>query len=123
MTSLKKSLAVSKALRSIPSSRAPETLLPEVMRRVGLADTYWRLESPLGPVYVAHSKAGISMVSRAKSDADFERSFERLHGRRVYPEKSVPPAAVRARVRQCGAGVARSCASTCADSPSSSARC
>jgi len=99
VTSLKKSLAVSKALRSIPSSRAPETLLPAVMRRVGLADTYWRLESPLGPVFVAHSKAGISMVSRAKSGADFERSFERRYGRRAYPEKSVPPAAVRALVR------------------------
>ena len=87
------------ALRSIAQEKAPATLLPAVMRRVGLADTYWRLESPLGPVFVAHSKAGISMVSRAKSGADFERSFERRYGRRAYPEKSVPPAAVRALVR------------------------
>ena len=125
MTSLKKSLAVSKALRAIPSSRAPETLLPAVLRRVGLADTYWRLESPLGPVFVAHSKAGISMVTRAKSGADFERSFRAaLRAARVLPEKSVPPAAVRAlRRATSGARDAGSCASTCAGSPSSSAPC
>jgi O6-methylguanine-DNA--protein-cysteine methyltransferase len=79
--------------------KAPGTLLPAVLRRVGLADAYWRLESPLGPVFVAHSKAGISMVTRARSAADFERSFQRRWGRRAYREKSVPPAAVRALVR------------------------
>ncbi len=99
MTKVRESLAVSKALRALPSAKAPETLLPAVLRRVGLADAYWRLESPLGPVFVGHSKAGISMVTRAKSGADFERAFARRYGRRAYPEKSVPPAAVRALVR------------------------
>jgi O-6-methylguanine DNA methyltransferase len=96
---MRESLAVSKALRALPSATAPETLLPAVLRRVGLADAYWRLESPLGPVFVAHSKAGISMVTRARSGADFERGFQRRYGRRAYPEKSVPPASVRALVR------------------------
>jgi O-6-methylguanine DNA methyltransferase len=98
---LRKPLAVSKALRAISprDTRAPETLLPAVLRRVGLADAYWRLESPLGPVFVAHSKAGISMVTRAKSGAEFERAFERRSGRRAYPEKALPPAAVRSLVR------------------------
>jgi O-6-methylguanine DNA methyltransferase len=86
-------------LRTFPSVKAPETLLPSVLRRVGLADSYWRLESPVGPVFVAHSKAGISMVTRAKSGAEFERAFERRYGRRAFPEKTVPPAAVRALVR------------------------
>ena len=92
-------LGVSKALREIPMAKAPETLLPAVMRKIGLADAYWRLESPLGPVFVAHSKAGISMVTRAKSGSEFERAFGRRYGRRAYPEKSVPPAAVRTLVR------------------------
>jgi O-6-methylguanine DNA methyltransferase len=96
---MRESLAVSKALRALPSAKAPGTLLPAVLRRVGLADAYWRLESPLGPVFVAHSKAGISMVMRATSGADFERAFVRRWGRRADPEKSVPPAAVRALVR------------------------
>ena len=98
---MREPLGVSKALREIAmiSTKAPETLLPAVMRKIGLADAYWRLESPLGPVFVAHSKAGISMVTRAKSGSEFERAFERRYGRRAYPEKSVPPAAVRTLVR------------------------
>ena len=37
--------------------------------------------------------------TRAKSAADFERAFRRRFGRSAYPEKAVPPAAVRALVR------------------------
>jgi O-6-methylguanine DNA methyltransferase len=94
----KDALQMTRALRADAPERAPETLLPAVMRRVGLADTYWRLESPVGPVYIAHSKAGISMVTRAASAADFERAFRRIHGRPVYAEKAVPPASIRALV-------------------------
>jgi O-6-methylguanine DNA methyltransferase len=92
-------LRLARALRAVASEKAPATLLPAVMRRVGLADTYWRLESPVGPVFIAHIKDCISMVTRAKSAADFEREFRRRHGRSVYPEKSVPPAGIRALVR------------------------
>jgi O-6-methylguanine DNA methyltransferase len=95
---MKEDLNLARALRALPSEKAPATLLPEVLRRVGLADTYWRLESPVGPVFVAQSKAGISMVTRAKSGADFEREFQRRLGRTVAPEKSVAPADVRALV-------------------------
>ena len=79
---------------------APASLLPAVLRRVGLADTYWRLESPLGPVYVAHSKAGISMVSRASSPAEFERTFARRHGRPVSRERSTAPSGIAALVKR-----------------------
>lgn len=99
MKTMKESLTLARALRSMERYRAPETLLPAVMRRVGLGDTYWRLESPVGPVFIAHSKAGISMVTRAKSGAEFEKAFRRRHGRPVYPEKTVAPARVRALVR------------------------
>jgi len=96
---MKDALTVARALRGFVIEKAPATLLPAVMRRVGLADTYWRLESPVGPVFIAHSKAGISMVTRAKSATDFERGFERRFGRRVTAEKAVPPASIRALVR------------------------
>jgi O-6-methylguanine DNA methyltransferase len=96
---VKNDLRIARALRGLGGAKAPGTLLPAVMRRIGLADAYWKLESPVGAVYVAHSKAGISMVTRAKSGADFERAFQRRHGRRAHPEKSVPPAEVRALVR------------------------
>lgn len=96
---MKDALRVARALRAILPEKAPATLLPAVLRKVGLGDTYWRLESPVGPVYIAHSKAGISMVTRAKSAAEFEREFERRHGRALHPEKAVAPASVRALVR------------------------
>ena len=99
MKTMKDALTVARALRGFAVEKAPATLLPAVMRRVGLADTYWRLDSPVGPVFIAHSKAGISMVTRAKSAADFEADFRRRFGRGVTAEKAVPPASVRAMVR------------------------
>ena len=90
---------VLRALREFPSHRAPASLLPAVLARVGLADRYWRLESPVGTVYVAASPAGISMVSRAKSAGEFERSFERQRGRPIAKATSRPPAAVRALMK------------------------
>jgi O-6-methylguanine DNA methyltransferase len=79
---------------------APATLLPAVLRRVGLADTYWKLTSPIGTVYVAHSKAGISMVTRAASPAEFERAFAKRYGRPVEAEHNPAPARVAALVRK-----------------------
>ena len=96
---MKNDLRIARALRGLGGARAPETLLPAVMRRIGLADAYWKIESPLGPVYVAHSKAGISMVTRAKSDDDFERAFRRRFGRAATRERAVPPASVKALIR------------------------
>jgi O-6-methylguanine DNA methyltransferase len=96
---VKNDLRVARALRGLAGAKAPDTLLPAVMRRIGLADAYWKLESPVGPVYVAHSRAGISMVTRAKSDLDFERAFRRRFGRPVTREHAVPPASVKALVR------------------------
>lgn len=97
---MRQTLTLTRQLRGFPTRKAPDTLLPEVLRRVGLADSYWRLESPVGTVYIAHSPAGISMVTRARSAADFEASFRRVHGRPVYPEKHVAPADIQARVRK-----------------------
>lgn len=99
MKTMKDALTVARALRGLVTEKAPATLLPAVMRRVGLADTYWQLDSPVGPVFIAHSKAGISMVTRARSAAEFERGFERRFGRSVTVEKAVAPASVRALVR------------------------
>src|SRR5580765_4951225 len=96
---MKDDLRVARALRGLGGAKAPATLMPAVMRRIGLGDAYWKLESPLGPVYVAHSKAGISMVTRARSDAEFERAFARRFGRSVAREHTVPPASIRALVR------------------------
>jgi O-6-methylguanine DNA methyltransferase len=97
---VKNDLRIARALRGLGGVRAPETLLPAVMRRVGLADAYWKLESPVGPVYVAHSPAGISMVTRARSDEEFERAFRRRFDRDATREHAVPPASVKALIRK-----------------------
>ena len=92
-------LRIPRALRALGREKAPATLLPAVLERVGLSDRYWRLASPLGPVYVAHSKAGISMVSRASSPAAFERRFRSRFGRPIAAETRVAPARVKALIR------------------------
>ncbi len=100
-TSAKKSTdrSLERSLARLGRQRAPRSLLPAVLARVGLTDRYWRLDSPLGPVYVAHSNVGISMVSRAGSAAAFERRFRERFARPIAVEKSVPPADVRTLVR------------------------
>jgi len=104
---MRESLTLTRGLRGLRLVKAPATLLPEVLRRVGLADSYWRVESPVGTVYIAHSPAGISMVTRAKSPAEFEAAFRRVHGRPVYPERHVVPAEIRARIERVKARNAR----------------
>lgn len=92
-------LTIVRGLKSLPRERAPGSLLPAVLRRVGLGDSYWILESAIGPVFVAHSRAGISMVDRARSAAEFGRSFEKRFGRPIGPDVAPPPRNVRALVR------------------------
>jgi O-6-methylguanine DNA methyltransferase len=87
-----------RALRTLPRERAPRTLLPAVLARVGLADLYWQLGSPVGTIFVAHSRAGISMVSRARSAREFERTFESRFGRPIRKDAAAPPPNVRALV-------------------------
>lgn len=89
-------MAIVRGLKGLPRERAPKTLLPAVLRRVGLGDGYWRLETSIGPVFVAHSRAGISMVTRARSAADFEKIFEERFGRPIAPDAAAPPRNVRA---------------------------
>jgi O-6-methylguanine DNA methyltransferase len=97
--SMSNPLELRRALGGLAREKAPHGLLPAVLSRVGLIDRYWHLESPIGSVYVAHSKAGISMVSRSSSAAAFERRFRQRLGRSIRAEKSVPPAGVSALVR------------------------
>ena len=98
-SSINDTLELAHRLRDIPSEKAPKTLLPSVLRRLGLGHEYWRLESPIGPVFVAGSPRGISMVLRARSGAEFEREFRLRRGRSVVPARTAPPANLRALVR------------------------
>ena len=87
-------LSIARALRADAGGRAPDSLLPAVLRRVGLAETYWKLSSPLGPVFAAGGPRGISLVLRTGSAARFAREFRRRYGRTVLPAPSKPPRAL-----------------------------
>lgn len=89
-------VAIVRGLRRLHRERAPKSLLPAVLRRVGLGDSYWRLETSIGPVFVAHSRAGISMVTRARSADEFAKAFEKRFGRPIAPDAAAPPRNVRA---------------------------
>jgi len=91
-------LEVGRALRTLARERAPRSLLPAVLARVGLADGYWEIDSPVGRIFVAHSRAGVSLVSRARSGSDFEKAFRSRYGRPIGPSTDAPPANVRALV-------------------------
>jgi len=90
-------LVITRALRPQVPLRAPASLAPAVLRRVGLADTYWTLDSPIGKLHVAQGPAGISFVRRAGSGpaGGFEREFERRLGRPVYPASRPASATLR----------------------------
>jgi O-6-methylguanine DNA methyltransferase len=92
-------LAIVRDLKKLRRERAPKSLLPAVLWRVGLADSYWRLETSIGTVFVAHSRAGISMVTRARSAAEFEKRFEGRFGRPIAADTTRPPRNVRALAR------------------------
>lgn len=61
--------------------QAPATLLPETLRRVGLADAYTTIESPAGALFVAWNGRGVSMVDLADEAARFEARFAATVGR------------------------------------------
>ena len=77
-------------LRAGGEVKAPRSLLPAVLARLGLADTYARVATPIGPVFVAYNAAGISAVMRTEDASDFEHRFQQRFGRSVYPAPDLP---------------------------------
>ncbi len=117
-------LEVGRALRASGGNARRGRSCPRCSRGWVSRTRYWELDSPVGRIFVAHSKAGISIVSRARSAADFEKAFRPRYGRAIGPATDAPPANVRALVagrirgarRERALRPARSCRS-------SSARC
>jgi O-6-methylguanine DNA methyltransferase len=77
-------------LATLGGVQAPESLIPGVLTRCGLADTYWALESAIGPVYVAHNEHGISAVMLASDATQFEDTFRAHFGRPACPAEQPP---------------------------------
>ena len=49
-------------LAGLGDVKAPSSIIPTVLSRVGLADVYFSLESPIGRVFVAFNDHGVSAV-------------------------------------------------------------
>jgi O-6-methylguanine DNA methyltransferase len=69
---------------------APARLSAEILRRAGLADGYATRPSALGPVFVAFTKHGVSLVDLADDAARFEAVYRERFGREVVPAADLP---------------------------------
>jgi O-6-methylguanine DNA methyltransferase len=78
--------------------RAPASLLPGVLDRAGLADHYVTRPSPLGPVFVAFTSRGISLVGLAPGPEAFAERHRARFGRPALPAE--PPARLAAALEK-----------------------
>jgi len=74
---------------------APAGLAQAVLERVGLADAdkYVQVDGPIGPLFVAYGRRGISLVERVDAVGDaggFEESFRATFGRPVHRTEHAP---------------------------------
>jgi O-6-methylguanine DNA methyltransferase len=77
-------------LRELGRVTAPPQLLGSVLAELGLADMYGSLPTPLGPVWVAWNRLGVSAVMKTATDLEFEELFARRFGRRPQPASHLP---------------------------------
>ncbi len=90
-----------RGLRGLSSTlSAPPALSRRVLVETGLADTYFLLQTPVGGVYVAYNRLGVSRVSHAGDAAAFEKMFRAEFDRPVYPAEQPPADLQRALIRQ-----------------------
>lgn len=82
-------------LRDLGQVRAPATILPTVLERVGRSDAYALCEMPIGPVFVAYNGLGVSAVMRADSATDFEQAFHARFARPLRQAAELPTALAR----------------------------
>ena len=79
---------------------APATLAPAVLIKVGLADAWATLPSPLGEIVVAWNGRGVSAISLPVDAADFEERFAAEHRRPLHRMPGVPTTLRRAIERR-----------------------
>lgn len=93
-------------LRALGNVQAPSTMLPTVLERVGLSDTYTVWETPIGPVFIAFNSLGVSAVMSASSTMAFEQAFQARFGRPLRHVAELPASLAR-MVQQSLRGTAR----------------
>ncbi|TMI82365.1 MAG: methylated-DNA--[protein]-cysteine S-methyltransferase [Bacillati bacterium ANGP1] len=83
---------VARLLRDLGDARAPGTIFPAVLERLGLGDAYGRLDTPIGPVFVAYNAHGVSAVRPGGSAKEFEAAFRTRFGRPIRRAGGLPAA-------------------------------
>lgn len=83
-------------LRACGEARSAAPIAEGALIRVGLADAYTTIETPLGLAYVAWNERGLSAVARPVSAAAFEEQTFSMLGRHVYRNDAPPPRLLRA---------------------------
>jgi O-6-methylguanine DNA methyltransferase len=73
--------ALLNAFSELDRVEAPSGLLPNVLYSVGIADLYWQADSPVGPLYIAAGREGITSVMRTDAREWFESSYRSRFGR------------------------------------------
>ena len=77
----------------------PPTLRPAVLEQVGLADAWFTVAGPAGPLLVAYNGRGISATAPAGDEARFEARFLARH-RRPLRRAGEPPARLLAQLQR-----------------------
>jgi O-6-methylguanine DNA methyltransferase len=77
-------------LKGLANVKAPQRLLEAVLDEVGLGDQYASLDSPLGPVWVAWNKLGVSAVMQTSTPEDFEERFAMRFSRKPRKAPALP---------------------------------
>jgi O-6-methylguanine DNA methyltransferase len=70
-------------LKRLGEVKAPVGFADRLLAHVGMADSYARFETVLGPVFVAWNRQGVSAAARSASAADFEEWFHKDVGRQL----------------------------------------
>jgi O-6-methylguanine DNA methyltransferase len=68
----------------------PDRLAGRVLAAVDLADEYVERSGPLGPLFVAFNRRGVSALAMAVNAAAFEERFITERGRPVVPARALP---------------------------------
>ena len=72
------------------AAAAPEGLAGNVLSAVGLIDVWTELDGPIGPLFVAWARSGITAVERAGDAEGFETEYRLRHGRMVRRVPAMP---------------------------------
>jgi O-6-methylguanine DNA methyltransferase len=77
-------------LRTLGEVTAPPSLVPAVLVRTGLADGYWRIETPIGSGFVAWSPDGLTALLLGEDVGVFEQDYGARFGRRIVSAEPPP---------------------------------